>query len=520
MSVFGNALVYLHALALCGGGNQRVHETLLQAAFHYVKLLSGNGFLEDGFVQHLKHLHGSEGVLSVHPFVLIHSYQTVVCQQVPEDVVLLVLQQHGRLLLCGAERSLAEREDLGGEGRTEKPFGETEHLVKQELHGFFLAFLFHKDVGLLRRVVLPFDVGTFHVDAANVGHDMVMIEAPLEDDGRIEAGRLVIVLSGLVVLCPFHQIGHHTFEVLDTQACGLDGVVAQVLAQCAGVYGSTLRLCLAVAVFLSFVLFQEGRQHLILVCALRIPAVAPFNGHQVIHSDVGRHHLHVVAGLGHIIEAGIVHDAGRGTTHASGEAFRAQRVCGIGGRGHHVVAQSQRVAHFMASHKTHGISNQLDGELQRTCPGIHRSSLYRNPLADERLHVVPPNDVGLKDFAGAGVNGGGTHGVGLFRGGIGQHGIVHVITFNVQRVIGDNRTHGILEAGTLKGHVPVKYTLDDVGSEMGRHRTANVEVDGLNRFGQLAAHIGCGVLWLQSPSCNVVGMFHLLLFVIVNGRGG
>ena len=349
---------------------------------------------------------------------------------------------------------------------------------------------------------------------------MVMIEAPLEYDGRVEAGCLVIVLSGLVVLCPFHQIGHHTFEVLDTQACGLDGVVAQVLAQCAGVYGSTLRLCLAVAVFLSFVLFQEGRQHLILVCALRIPAVAPFNGHQVIHSDVGRHHLHVVAGLGHIIEAGIVHDAGRGATHASGETFRTQRVCGIGGRGHHVVAQSQRVAHFMASHKTHGIANQLDGELQRTCPGIHRSGLYRNPLADERLHVVPPNDVGLKDFAGAGVNGGGTHGVGLFRGGIGQHGIVHVITFNVQCVIGDNRTHGILEAGTLKGHVPVKDTLDDVGSKMSGNRTANVEVDGLNGLGQFAAHIGCGVLWLQSPSCNVAGVFHLLLFVIVNGRGG
>ena len=59
------------------------------------------------------------------------------------------------------------------------------------------------------------------------------------------------------------------------------------------------------------------------------------------------------------------------------------------------MTQSQRVTSLVSSYKAYGIAQQLDGHLQGARLWIGSSGLYDRPLVDERLYIMPPDDVGL-----------------------------------------------------------------------------------------------------------------------------
>ena len=341
-------------------------------------------------MHHVHHLHCSEGLVAVLPLILIHTHQTLVGQEVPKDVVLLILQQHGGFLLRGAVGSLAQRIHHLGEGRTKKPRLITQHIVYQELHGSLLTGFLHVDVGWRKggssKTILtgiPIEHRPFHIDSADICQDVIQVQSPLIDDGIVEVGCLVVVLVGLAVECPVHEVGHDTLEVLDAEGGGLDGVVAEVFGEGTRVDGSAPVLCFAVTVFLTIMTGKESSQFLLLVGAGREPTVAPLYRHEVVGSDVGGHDLHTVARLGDVVETGIVHDARRGAPYPVGEGGGTERVSGIGCRGYHVVAKSERVSHLMAGNETDGIANEFVGKDEGTCPWVGGRGLHPNPLADE-----------------------------------------------------------------------------------------------------------------------------------------
>ena len=242
---------------------------------------------------------------------------------------------------------------------------------------------------------------------------MIEIEAPLEDHTLIQLRCLVVGLAGLSRAGPLHNVGHHTLEVLYAVAGRLHGVVAQILAQGSGVHGCALALCLAVTVFLAAVLFQE--RLLLLCCTLLVgePTVAPLYGHHVIRADLGRDLLYAVARLSHIVEAGIVHDRRCRALDLVCESLRTERVGDIGVAGNHVVTQTQRVAHLVAGNKACSIADHVLRQLILSRRLVICSCLHHDPLAQQRLHIVPPDDVGLQNFTRARVNHRRTHGVGL-----------------------------------------------------------------------------------------------------------
>ena len=266
---------------------------------------------------------------------------------------------------------------------------------------------------------------------------------------------------------------------------------------------------------------KESSQFLLLVGACREPTIAPLDCHEVIGTNVGRHDLHAVARLSDIVETGIVHDARRCAHHPAGEGGGTERVGGIGCRSNHVMSESEGMSHLMAGNETDGIADEFVRQVKSTGTWVGGRCLHTNPLADERLHVVPPDDVRLQNLAGARVESGRTHGICLFGGSIGEDRITHVVTFNIKGVVRHNDTHGIFEPSPFEGFVPIENALCDIRTQMGGHCTANVERDGLHWLHQFSTHISQGVTGHETPTGDVVGVFHLLLTVTIDeGRCG
>ena len=80
---------------------------------------------------------------------------------------------------------------------------------------------------------------------------------------------------------------------------------------------------------------------------------------------------------------------------------------------YHVVAQSERVAHLMAGYESGCIAYQGFWQFILACLLVVGSCLHHDPFAQERLHVVPPDDVCLQNLACSRVDDGRTHGVRL-----------------------------------------------------------------------------------------------------------
>ena len=252
-----------------------------------------------------------------------------------------------------------------------------------------------------------------------------------------------------------------------------------------------------------------------------IPTIAPLDGQQVIGADVRRVDGNVVARLRHVVESGVVHDRRSRTAHATGERRRAQRIGGIGRGGNHVVAQAERVTHFVAGHEAHGIADEAVGQVKLASRRVVGSRLHLHPLADERLHVVPPDDVGLDDFARARVDGRGSHCVGLLRGHVGKHRAGHVVAFLREAVGEVLHANHVLKPCPLKRRIPIEDASFDVGSQMGRNGLVDIDGDGFHRFHELPAEVGGGVRRFESPSRDVAFRFHALLRVgVLQSRSG
>ena len=170
----------------------------------------------------------------------------------------------------------------------------------------------------------------------------------------------------------------------------------------------------------------------------------------------------------------------------------------------------------MASNKTNGIANQFIGQCQSTCPWIGGTCLHHNPLADKRLHVMPPDDVRFQYLARTRVKSGRSHSICFLGCGIGQYRVTHIISLYIKRIVRHNDTDSILETCTLKSFVPIKDTLRDIRSQMFWHCPTNIEGDRLDRFHQLSTHVGKSIGGLKSPTSNVIDMLYVLLAVTID----
>jgi len=168
----------------------------------------------------------------------------------------------------------------------------------------------------------------------------------------------------------------------------------------------------------------------------------------------------------------------------------------------------------VASHKAGSVTNEFLRQLERPGTRVCGRGLHHNPLANERLHVVPPYYISLKDFAGTWVEHRGSHRVGFLRGIVGEHRILRVVAVVVETVGVVEHPHGIFKSRFLEGHVPIGDTFLDIWAQMGGHGLVHVEHDGLHRFGQFATHIGGGVSRYESPASDIVGVSHRLLMVV------
>ena len=153
---------------------------------------------------------------------------------------------------------------------------------------------------------------------------MVAVEVPLRDDYAPEVGGIVPWLAELIGACPRFELGHDALEVGYAIAGTLHAVVAKVFAEGPGVDSRPVVLCLAVAVFLASMSLEEFGKRLLGFCLRGVPAVAPFDGHEVVGTYVGGEHGHAVAWLRYVVEACIVHDAGSCASHLVGEGLAAQ----------------------------------------------------------------------------------------------------------------------------------------------------------------------------------------------------
>ena len=128
--------------------------------------------------------------------------------------------------------------------------------------------------------------------------------------------------------------------------------------------------------------------------------------------------------LGHVIEAGIIHDGGR-HAHALYEAGLAQRVDRIGDAGAHVVRQAQGVAYLVSGHEADELAHDRVVEFHLAGGRVDGGRLYEVPIAQQVHHVVVPENVALQDLAGAGV--------------------VDVRSLSVLNVGGDMADHGVAD---------------------------------------------------------------------------
>ena len=259
----------------------------------------------------------------------------------------------------------------------------------------------------------------------------------------------------------------------------------------------------------------ERRQLLVRVLHVE-PAVAPVDGVFVVGSDLGRQLRDAVLGLGHVVEAGVVHDR-TGRPVRCGVALRAERIHRHGVRSPEIVLQSEAVPQLVRRDEAHGIAHHLRRQRVAARCGVHGAGLEADPGVENAHHVVPPDDVGLDDLAAPGVDHRRAHGVGHLRGGVGHHRVAHVVDVELPVVGGDLPCYdGVLEACGLEGLLPLDDAFLDVGNPYGRGRRVDPQLDRLLRFDQFAFLVTLHVLGfrLQPPAVDERAFLGLLLFVV------
>ena len=263
---------------------------------------------------------------------------------------------------------------------------------------------------------------------------------------------------------------------------------------------------------------EVGKQ--VLLCLwgfFTIPTIAVFYGKHIIRTDMGRKRRNTVTRLCHIVETCIVHDRGGSGIHTIRKCFGTQRICRKSPGSNHIVTQSQRVSHLMACHKTHGITHQFIRQPCSSCFGTYDTGLHCNPFLEHAQHIMPPHDVRFQYLARTGVEDRGAHGIGFGGGGVGQHGVVHVILIHIHAVRQFLGYDSILESGTFKSSLPILDSLLDIFPPTTGSGVLDVEHNRLGRFHQFTAKVTLPVFRFrfQTPAGDEGFLVYTLLTVTV-----
>ena len=455
---------------------------------------------------------------------ILHDHAVQVAQVLVGLVqVVQVRQTHDQIECANAGHVVGQRGGVGSQSLcvryVAQPCGLRQHVAFHKLQclQLLLARLRTIDIALFvdgaEVLQLAADVVA---DMSHVAHKLVA-NLPIH---RFQ----VLVVDVAFVVGPLGQFLQFALQVHDAVFAGLHGVVAQVL----GLSARVVLVGLAVAppqarVVLHVLLHEEALQLLVvlvLVLGVQHGRVSPFYGPAVVVVDAGEDFVlrHAILGLSHVVESGIVHDAGR-VSVLSHPGLVPQFLHGHRARSTEVVAQAQGVAHLVTADEAYELPHQFLVVVHLACGLVDGAGLHHVPVMNQRHHIVVPADVALQDFACARVAHVRSVGIGYGAGQIaddGVSGILHrhdaVLALRPFQCI-----DGILEAGLLEGLLPVVHAGDEVLAPLFRCGRVDVVYDGLRGFHQFApAHLlhvlGPG---FQTPSADESLRAYALLGVVV-----
>ena len=167
--------------------------------------------------------------------------------------------------------------------------------------------------------------GLIEVDAGNVEMNVVGVAESLAECLAIERA---LGLVAVVVLDPGIEVGDDVLQVAHAVLTGLDGIVAEGLFDGRGVAHGLFLLETVAIEGIAGVRLDEIAQFLVFGDVVTVEfgesAVGPVDGVVVIDAECGGIEIgDGIAGLRHVVVAGIVHDGRRGAVDI-GEGFRAK----------------------------------------------------------------------------------------------------------------------------------------------------------------------------------------------------
>ena len=365
-----------------------------------------------------------------------------------------------------------------------EPDGGIEHVASQILQSLLLTRLRLIGHRLKSRHIVD-------VSPTDALHHMVLIACELTDHLTVHHRQVFVLV--VLLLRPRRQILHHTLQVLQSIFRSFHAVVTQIFRLSARVFVLSFSAepqTRIVAQHLSGLLHQLLLL-LKLVLELRSPLIAPLDGPLVVVVDAGEQSLlaNLILRLCHVVETGIIHDAHRMTVGLH-PLLVTQFLYRRGKRCTHVVAQPERVSHFVRRHEPHQLSHQLIVELHGLGAFVQRPALHHVPLSEQIGDIVEPADVRLYDFARTRVNNAGAVGILVLRRQIAQHAEACIVETHCVVILRPLLGHdGILEASSLEGHVPVVDALYQIGNPFLRCGRVDVIDDLFLRLNQLSCQI-------------------------------
>ena len=384
--------------------------------------------------------------------------------------------------------------DVPDVGDVDEPCRLLEEVLVQPIEGVLLAVLRHggvfDEVGLLDAVVRD-------EPATDVGGDVAEVAVELADDGFVHAADMGVHVGFLIV--PGRDLREDALEVEDAIGAGRHGVVAEVLGQRARVGVTALAAepqarvggqALDNDLVPVEVVFLGGLEVGGLVAELDGPLVIVADAR--IEAGLGN----AVLGLGHVVEAGVVHD-GDGVAVGFDPGLVAELLDRGLAAGAHVVAQAEGVTDLVGGDEADEVAHQLFVILDLAGARVHGAGLDLVPVVHQGHDVVVPAHVALDDLAGARVVDVGAVGVGDRGGQVADHAEAGVLEAHAQ-LFGILRpllgVDGVLPAGLLEGDVPVIDTGDEVLAPLLGGGGVDVVDDRLDGLHKLAALLALDVL--------------------------
>ena len=165
------------------------------------------------------------------------------------------------------------------------------------------------------------------------------------------------------------------------------------------------------------------------------------------------------------------------------------------------MTQAQCVSYFMGRYETNQFAHQFIVKLGFACSRVDGSGLYDIPVVEQEHYVVIPVDMCFEDFTAAGVvymRAACVRNVGRF---IDDSRVAGIFQAPCRVVRGGFLADdGVLEAGFLKGFLPVVDTLNQVGNPFFRSGGVNVDNDWFLGFYEFAAQISFCLLYTSDAA--------------------